>query len=153
MDLSRAEFHDIVKNTPLVSIDLIVRTKSGKVLVGKRTNEPAKGTLFVPGGRIRKDETIANAFRRLTQVELGREINISDARFLGVFEHFYKTNALDTPGFGTHYVVLGYELLIGTEITDLPKAQHSDYYWMTESDACNEPLVHENSKAYFHPVA
>ena len=149
MDLTRAEFHDIVKNTPLVSIDLIVRTKSGKVLLGKRTNEPAKGSLFVPGGRIRKDETIANAFRRLTHVELGREYNVSDARFLGVFEHFYKTNALNVSGFGTHYVVLGYELLIDAEITDLPKVQHSEYYWLTESDVRNEPFVHENSRAYF----
>lgn len=149
MDLTPSEFHDIVKNTPLVSIDLVVRAKTGKVLLGKRTNEPAKGTLFVPGGRIRKDETIADAFRRLTRVELGREYNITDARFLGVFEHFYQTNALNVPGFGTHYVVLAYELSIEAEIAELPKAQHSEYRWMTELDARDEPLVHENSRAYF----
>ena len=149
MDLTLSEFHDVVKNTPLVSIDLVVRTKTGKVLLGKRTNEPATGTLFVPGGRIRKDETIGNAFGRLTRVELGREYKLSDGHFLGVFEHFYQTNALNVPGFGTHYVVLAYELSIEGEIVELPKAQHSEYHWMTELDARNEPAVHENSRAYF----
>jgi colanic acid biosynthesis protein WcaH len=47
-------FKTIARNAPLISIDLIIRDASGRVLVGMRTNEPAKGFYFVPGGAIRK---------------------------------------------------------------------------------------------------
>lgn len=58
--------------TPLVAIDLIVRSEE-KVLLGRRTNEPAKGFFFVPGGRIFKGETARTAFQRITLAELGFE--------------------------------------------------------------------------------
>src|SRR3954466_13792753 len=54
--LSDAQFADVVRLAPLVSIDLVIRDPDGDVLVGLRTNAPAKGFWFVPGGRIRKNE-------------------------------------------------------------------------------------------------
>jgi hypothetical protein len=50
--LSDEDFAHIVGLVPLVSIDLIIRDANGNVLVALRTNEPAKGVYFVPGGRI-----------------------------------------------------------------------------------------------------
>jgi len=46
-----------------------------------------------------------------------------DARFLGVFEHLYPTNFTEKEDFGTHYVVLAYEIRIGQTPLDLPKDQ------------------------------
>ncbi len=43
------EWKTIVANVPLVSVDLAVRYNGGVVL-GKRTNQPAKGEWFVPRG-------------------------------------------------------------------------------------------------------
>ena len=40
--LTNNRFNVIVKNTPLVSIDLIVRNNKSKVLVGLRANRPAQ---------------------------------------------------------------------------------------------------------------
>ena len=51
----------VVRLAPLVSIDVIIRDPNQNVLVALRTNEPAKAFYFVPGGRIRKDETIQAA--------------------------------------------------------------------------------------------
>ena len=48
-----AEWRTIVEHVPIVSVDLIVTHDDGIVL-GKRTNEPAKGEWFPPGGRVRK---------------------------------------------------------------------------------------------------
>jgi colanic acid biosynthesis protein WcaH len=67
---------------------------------------------------------------------------------LGVFEHFYDTNAMGVQGFGTHYVVLARELLLENEIPNLPKVQHSDFRWMTADQALANPEVHPNSQAY-----
>ena len=60
--LSDDDFAHIVRYAPLVSIDLIVRDLEENVLLGLRANEPAKNTYFVPGGVIRKNETIQEAF-------------------------------------------------------------------------------------------
>ncbi|MGZ5044548.1 MAG: NUDIX domain-containing protein, partial [Methylobacter sp.] len=60
------EFIKVVKNAPLVSLDLVIRSGNNKLLMGMRVNEPAAGSWFVPGGRIRKDESIEDAFLRIT---------------------------------------------------------------------------------------
>src|SRR5204863_8278325 len=76
------EFAEVIRLTPLVAIDLIVRSPEAKVLVGRRVNEPAKGLLFVPGSRISKNETRAAAFKRITREELGTQLPIDQSRFV-----------------------------------------------------------------------
>jgi colanic acid biosynthesis protein WcaH len=46
-------FATVIRCAPLVSIDLVLRDPAGRVLVGCRNNEPARGMLFVPGSVIR----------------------------------------------------------------------------------------------------
>src|SRR6266487_4533983 len=95
----------VVRFTPLVSIDIVVRSKDGRVLLGRRKNEPAKNSFFVPGGRITKNESLEAAFKRITAAELGLQMELKQARFIGVYEHIYQENAFGKLGFGTHYVV------------------------------------------------
>ena len=84
------EFSCVVRCAPLPSIDLIIRDSDRRVLVGLRTNEPAKNYYFVPGGVIRKNETIELAFARILRAETGCRANHGDARFLGAFQHFIR---------------------------------------------------------------
>jgi colanic acid biosynthesis protein WcaH len=150
--LPAADFDSVVRLTPLVAIDLIVRSPEGRVLVGRRTNEPAKGRFFVPGGRVTKNETLAAAFRRISLAELGVEKRIEAGRFAGVYEHFYNTNNHEVTGFGTHYVVLAYELASAAQDLRLPMDQHGEFAWLTEAELLRSPEVHENTKAYFTPT-
>ena len=147
--LEPGDFENVVRLTPLVAIDMIVRSSDGRVLVGHRTNEPAKGCFFVPGGRITKNETLAAAFRRISLAELGVERRIEEGRFLGVYEHFYTTNNPERPGFGTHYVVLAYELTLPQQDWRLPKDQHGEFAWLTEAELLTSPQVHQYTKNYF----
>jgi colanic acid biosynthesis protein WcaH len=62
-------FKIIVKYTPLISVDLIVKHRD-EVLLGKRVNKPAKDYYFTPGGIIRKNETINDAIIRIAKMEL-----------------------------------------------------------------------------------
>ncbi len=144
-----SSFKAVVRNTPLVSIDLIVTDAEREVFVGERANEPAKGFWFVPGGRIRKGETLADAFHRLLMGETGLSRSISDATFPGVFEHRYETNTFNDPDFGTHYVVLGYRVPIGARLAIRQDDQHLHMQWMSEAAILDAPAVHENTKAYF----
>src|SRR5262245_34477115 len=112
-DLTAEQFAHIVRYAPLVSIDLIIRDPQACVLVGLRRNEPAKNHYFVPGGRIKKNEMIASAFARILQAETGLTFGLERARLVGVFEHIYPTNRFEHEDYGTHYVVLAYELAFG----------------------------------------
>jgi hypothetical protein len=69
--LEPQDFERVVRCTPLVSIDIVVRSKDGQVLLGRRKNEPARNSFFVPGDRITKNERLEAAFRRITLAELG----------------------------------------------------------------------------------
>ena len=73
--ISEDDWNTIVSQVPIVSIDLVVLCDDG-VLLGKRENEPAKGEWFVPGGRVRKSETLVEAVDRVGQQELGTEVEI-----------------------------------------------------------------------------
>lgn len=154
--LPKDQFLEVIERTPLVSIDLVVERDDGKLLMGKRVNEPARGTWFVPGGVIRKGETLEQAFQRLTEVELGAAIALSEARLLGAFTHIYETNFAAKPGVSTHYVVLGYRLGEEQLTGSLPLEQHSEYRWLGSSypdpaaDAqARDIQIHPNSAAYF----
>lgn len=147
--LSREDFLEVVRHTPLISIDLVVRDEADRVLVGLRLNRPAKSSWFVPGGRIYKDERLDAAFERVTMTELGRAFPRTSARSLGVYEHLYDDNALEVPGVSTHYVVLGYEFRVDATTITLPEAQHSRFRWMSLDELMNDPSVHANTRAYF----
>ena len=126
-----------------------MRSPDGRILVGYRKNEPAKECFFNPGGRITKNESLAAAFRRISLAELGVERQIEEGRFLGVYEHFYTTNNPGRPGFGTHYVVLAYELTLPPAGLAAPNDQHGEFAWLTEAELLRSPQVHQYTKNYF----
>lgn len=148
MRLEQQLFKTIVANSPLISIDLIVRNREGKALLGQRQNRPAKNYWFVPGGRIFKDESFEQAFKRITQEELGHESHLSEAKFLGVYEHFYTDNFSGTD-FSTHYVVHGYELKLELVDLELPEVQHNAYQWFDIESLLSDVSVHQYTKNYF----
>lgn len=146
--LSCNTFQNIIQNTPLVSIDLIIKNAQNQVLLGRRNNRPAQGYWFVPGGRIRKNETLAQAFKRLTCAELNEEFLLDNACFLGVFEHLYPDSVFDSE-ISTHYIALGYQLIVDISFNTLPVDQHHKYQWLAINDLLNDAYVHEYTKAYF----
>ena len=148
MFLDKETFRTVVRSAPLVSIDLVVINSQGQVLLGQRTNRPAQGFWFVPGGRILKNEPMAAAFLRLSKAELGFASELGDAEFLGVYEHFYTDNFSGTD-FSTHYVVLGYRLVHDLDLNSLPDAQHHSYRWFDVAELLASVQVHDNTKAYF----
>ena len=147
MFLEKELFSSIIENTPLISIDLIVRDDENNILLGKRVNKPAHGSWFVPGGRIYKNEKIEEAFQRITKDEIGKAYDISTAIFKGIYQHFYNDNVFND-SFSTHYIVLGFELMINEELS-LDTIQHEKYKWFEEDELQNNNEVHSYVKDYF----
>lgn len=149
MWLEPEHFLEVVRVAPLVAIDLVVRDPAGQVLLGLRKHPPARGYWYTPGGRIRKGETLDNAFCRITQQELGISLERQKARFLGVHEHFHPDNFAGAPGISTHYIVLVYEVVLNPLPAVLPTDQHSAFRWWSVPELLAHPQVHPYTKAYF----
>jgi colanic acid biosynthesis protein WcaH len=148
--LSADRFLNTIDATPLVAIDLIVPNAEGAFLLGYRVNKPAQGYWFVPGGRIRKNERLEDAFRRIACDELGRDdLRLADAELMGVYEHLYEDNVFGEPGVSTHYVVLGFRLREAPTLDALPKTQHTSYRWANAESILLDDAVHANTRAYF----
>ena len=86
------DFIRLVELGPLVSIDLLVVNARGELLVGQRTNRPAQGYWFVPGGRIAKGETLEAAFAAISLRELGQAMVLADATLAGAYTHLSEDN-------------------------------------------------------------
>lgn len=148
MFIDDTTFCNIIKNTPLISIDLIVKNHQGQVLLGKRNNPPAQHYWFVPGGRIRKNETFIEAFSRLTLQELGQSFSLNNAKFIAPYQHFY-TDSVFANNISTHYVVLAYQLTIDADLLALPLEQHNKYHWFDIDELLVDKQVHQFTKDYF----
>jgi len=149
------DFKIVVKNTPLISIDFIVRNEDTEgILLGKRVNKPAFGYYFTLGGRVLKDESIEKAQKRIFKNELGFDLN-QIPKFLGIFEHFYNDSFVDD-NISTHYVNMGYEINISqsliNQFENLPKEQHSYYKWFSLKELLNSNEVHKYTKDYFSKI-
>lgn len=142
-------FATVVENTPLISIDLIIRNSANEVLLGRRLNAPARGFWFTPGGRIYKGETMTDAFARIIHDETGLSRTIIDATLIGPFEHFYDDSSM-SPDITTHYIVLAYEIHADIDLSILPHSQHSEYRWVSEQGLIDDDTVHTHVKCYFH---
>lgn len=147
--LNHENLLDVIKLTPLVSVDLIIRDIKGRVLLGMRTNRPARDYWFVPGGRICKNETIAHALARISLAEIGHELTIEQVRLQGGFDHIYEDNFAGEEDISTHYVVLAYQAVINDSVQLSGDSQHSDLKWWTVEDLLASDKVHPNTKAYF----
>lgn len=135
------DWERIVEHVPLVSVDLLVRDGDGVVL-GKRTNEPAKGDWFVPGGTVLKGERFEDAVGRVAREELGVDVEI-EAR-LGTYEHFYDTS--EVPGVDSkHYVATAFLVDPCEEWTGVPDDDQHDGFrtveWKREDDESLHPYV------------
>ncbi len=142
-------FEKIIANAPLIAIDLIVEDSDRRVLLGWRKNPPAKASWFVPGGRVRKNETLDTAFARISEAELGQKFQREQSVFIGIYQHFYPDNFLGQDGESTHYLALAHRLWSGDCQLNLPLCQHAQYRWAYPRSIVSDLQVHAYTRAYF----
>ncbi len=130
---------------PVVSVDMIIFNSEGKALLGKRLNEPARGTWFVPGGRLWKDESLGDATRRISKQEIG--VELSPIRTLGTYEQVY-TDAEK----GRHFITMAVVAQLPRPMAEYQlnhDDQHSELKWWDTTELLRSPDVHLYSKSYF----
>ena len=155
--LSVESYIDMVASSQLISIDLLVRNKDGKILLGKRRISPAKGWYFVPGGRVYKNETLKEGATRVLRCETGLKMKLQPRC---VSEHIYPENfcgAKDQNGkvINTHYVCFAFDVDVESSSVDENafKLQHEDMIWVDPEDISSRADIHEYVRLYFTPDA
>lgn len=147
--LIEADFRHAIASVPLVAVDLLL-VRDGHLLLGRRRDEPARDTWFVPGGRIRRGEAIADALQRVWWAEIIGDMPAASPQLVGAYEHFYDC-AFDGSESATHYVVLAYRFDL-LEKVELQPGSHVETWWApidgpaAEHEGCP---VHPNARAYF----
>ena len=148
--LSKEAWLKCVDSMPIFGIDMIILINKSDILMGKRINNPAKGKLFVPGGRVYKNESREEAFKRILINETGLDCNINDSISMGLFEHFYNTNFLSDENSNTHYIIEARLIKFNVENKKREikvNQQHSELEWININKSKSKQ-IHYYSKLY-----
>lgn len=81
--LSKKDWDYVFKRVPRVTVDLVVKSKRGILLV-KRSIKPDMGKWHFPGGTVEYKEKLVDAVKRKAKEETGLQIKIK--KFLGIIE-------------------------------------------------------------------
>lgn len=148
--LSNADFTQAVLALPLVSVDLVVINPAGEMLLGLRSNAPAKNWWFTPGARVCKNEALVDTLQRVLKTELNLpKLLFSKAKLMGAWDHFYNESAFSA-NVSTHYVNLPHYLQLESsiELSSLPLDQHTRWRWQPPAHSAVDDDVHPYAQAY-----
>lgn len=129
MIINRDLYQQIVKTMPIACVDLIVVDNVGRVLMGKRTNEPAIGKWWFPGGRVYYLETRLAASARKLREECGLEA--THLFELGVFDVIVERS--DNHG-KLHAITTLFVAQVETNTAFVLDAQNSKAEWRMPAD-------------------
>ena len=125
--ITKELYQTIIKELPILCIDLIVKCKRGKkILLVKRNNEPLLGEFWVPGGRLLIGESVVDGLHRKLLEETGIA-TASDFNYVGFYEGHFECSA-----FGRHIyhtVSLVFDCEIDTSEKIILDSQSSQFVW------------------------
>lgn len=137
-----ALYTEFIGRMPEACVDVVVEHE-GAVLLGRRTNAPAKGEWFWPGSRLFRGEELEDAARRVAEEELGLAVTVEEQ--LGANAHFWAESEQDED-VGRHTVVVVYRVTPESDDPEpTPDDQHAGFRWVDGT----EPDLHEYVRRYF----
>ena len=152
--LSEEIWRNCVDSIPIFGIDMIIFSREFGGLMGRRINNPAKGKLFVPGGRVYKNERIIDAFNRILLSETSLTFPFNKTISIGLYEHFYDVTYWSNIECSTHYIIEA--RLIEIDPENIKKninlnEQHSSFEWISLEDM-KSSAIHSYSKIYLNKI-
>lgn len=118
-------YRHVAACVPLLCVDGIIGHRE-RFLLLKRRIPPYQNRWWVPGGRVRKGERLAQAFKRIMRSEIG--VGIRDFTLVGVYEVHHLSPDTGIPG-GRHVVSVVFEALLPAGVTITLDGQHSEWKW------------------------
>lgn len=126
-------------NRIVVGVGVVI-TKDDKILLIRRSREPARGKWAIPGGRVRFGEKLRDAAIREIEEETGLKIEIT--KLIDVVEIFTKKSNGDIK---EHFIIVDYEgKIIGGELKASSDALEAK--WIDKSEIHNYDLTESTIK-------
>jgi len=138
--IPQEDFTTCVARLPQVCVEVVL-THDGGVFLARRTNPPAAGEWFWPGGRLYKGERLDATPKRIAHEELGLDVSVD--RRLGVQEHFWDS-AAPAGADSRHTVNVVFEVSPTDGLDVTLDDQHDDWQLLAEPD----PSLHEYVRKY-----
>ena len=135
-------YAQVVKYMPITTVDFLITNNTGQFLLGYRKNKPAQNQWWIPGGRVWKGETQAQAIKRKLKEETG--LTAKNATFVGVFDPMFKDSAFKVP---THCISLMYAIEPATLKTLRRDSQHGELRWFKKIDPKWHPYLKKQLRA------
>lgn len=129
-------YRQILESMPIACVDVAI-VAAGKVLLVRRKDDPAQGQWWVPGGRVRKGETLKEAARRKALEEVGIPCHV------GPIIHTDETIFPDGPyGVAIHSINTCFFLYPESTANQVNlDDHHADAKWVDTIDAELHPYV------------
>ena len=123
MLISETLYQEILKVMPIPCVDLIVQNQAGHILMLKRSNEPAKGQWWFPGGRVHFGELRVEAAKRKLHEECGL-VEPCSITEIGTYDVLLSLSG----GNMSHGITTVFHVIVDNQILKIDK-QSSDYKW------------------------
>jgi len=136
---------NIIRNIPIPCVDICV-VHEGRILLVKRGDKPARGSWWLPGGRVHKGEKMAYTAKRKALEEVGLDCVV------GPLVHTAETIFPDGPwGISVHSInscfLLYPKLGESTGLNVTLDSHHEDYRWVDAIDRSLHPYVKDCLRA------
>ncbi len=139
-------YNQFLDKMPIVCVDLLLYSpKRNQFLLIRRNQEPLKGNLYFPGGRLFKNETLENGCKRIAKTETGLDCEVR--RFLGVYETDFANSSVE--GIGTHTINLTYFLIAKNDEVKIDETS-SSFTWTSVRNCPSD--LDENLKRFVEQV-
>jgi colanic acid biosynthesis protein WcaH len=149
MKLGLEQFKSVVRDTVLVSLDLLLINERGEVLVRRRRNGPARDYFFAPGGRVMKGETLAAALQRVAKQETGLTVSPDQVVLHGIYDHIFDDSCFEDAAISTQYVVITCRCAISSDASITADQLHESLRFVPIADLMADPQVHPYTRKYF----
>ena len=122
-------YKEIYRQVPIACVDTVI-TCRGQFLLGKRVERPCRGQWFVAGGRVFKNEPLAEAASRKLREELGLKVPSARLKFLTIGETTFQDSS---HGGSKHTINVVFLLHLSRKPkTRVYRRHHSEVRWFSE---------------------
>lgn len=145
--LSDEEYVRVLNNVVVCCVDCAV-VCSDEMLLGVRTDEPAKGSWWIMGGRMKPGEDPRQTARRVLQREIGLDVQtLDEIEDLNLsISYIWRTRSQPPQDHGCHMVGLYYCIRIGEDKRDaLACATNTEFAarrWTPIREVAKNPSYH-----------
>lgn len=138
MKIKKNLYIKIMETVPIVCIDAIIVNEKNQYLLVKRNNNPLKNKFWMVGGRLHKNELLADGIKRKIKEEAG--IKKSTISYIGFFEEFFSKTEQNING-KFHAISFVYKVTVNSKVKIKIDNQSIEYRWFNKLPSIIEKKI------------